>query len=143
MINHNKERRDDLIEDAFTFAGLDSLDGSSMLGKEIGGIDLSGGEWQKLAIARGYYRNRNLMILDEPTGNLDPFAESDILSKYLMMSSGKTVIIVTHRISVASLADRIIVFEKGQIVEDGSHDELLKMNGLYARLYNAQATWYE
>ena len=139
----NKERRDDLIEDAFTFAGLDSLDGSSMLGKEIGGIDLSGGEWQKLAIARGYYRNRNLMILDEPTGNLDPFAESDILSKYLMMSSGKTVIIVTHRISAASLADRIIVFEKGQIVEDGSHDELLKMNGLYARLYNAQATWYE
>lgn len=82
------------------------------------------------------------MILDEPTGNLDPIAETEIFKKYLEMSEGKTVIFVTHRISIASLADRIIVFSNGKIVEDGTHDTLLAAGGEYSRLYATQAKWY-
>lgn len=115
----------------------------TMLGKDIGGTDLSGGQWQKLAIARAHYRNRNFIILDEPTGNLDPKAEAEVFQKYITLAEGKTLLMVTHRISVAALADRIIVFANGKIAEDGTHDELIAMNGEYARLYREQAKWYD
>ena len=104
---------------------------------------MSGGQWQKLAIARAYYRDKDFFILDEPTGNLDPLAEADVFQKYLDMAQDKTVIMVTHRISVASLAERIVVFAHGKIVEDGSHEQLLEQGGEYARLYKAQAQWYD
>jgi ATP-binding cassette subfamily B protein len=160
------ERDEDRIDEALAFAGLnvsshsepadmndsspaqlelgfEGLDKNAMLGKDIGGIELSGGQWQKLAIARAYYRDRGFIILDEPTSNLDPLAEAEVFKKYLAMSKGKTVIMVTHRISVASLADRVVVFKDGEIVEDGSHDALLLNNGEYARLYSTQAQWYD
>lgn len=92
---------------------------------------------------RAYYRNRDFYILDEPTSNLDPLAEAEVFKKYIAMTEGKTVIMVTHRISVASLADMIVVFRDGEIVEDGTHDELLSRNGEYARLYSIQAQWYD
>jgi ATP-binding cassette subfamily B protein len=139
----NKPREEERIAAALDFAELDKLESDLLLGKDIGGTDLSGGQWQKLAIARGYYRNRNFIILDEPTGNLDPIAEADIFKKYLQLAANKTVIMVTHRISVASLADRIIVFSGGKVAEDGTHDELLAKNGEYARLYTTQAKWYD
>ena len=115
------------------------MDKDTLLGKDIGGTELSGGQWQKLAIARAAYRGRDFIILDEPTSNLDPLAETDIFKKYIALAEDKTVIFVTHRISVASLADRIIVFASGRIVQDGTHAELIKSEGEYSRLYKEQA----
>lgn len=83
------------------------------------------------------------MVLDEPTSNLDPLAETEIFKKFIEMTEGKTIIMVTHRISVASLVDRIVVFKNGEIVEDGTHENLLKNKGEYARLYLTQAQWYD
>lgn len=138
-----KNRSEEEIDKSLSFAGFEGADKDALLGKDIGGTDLSGGQWQKLAIARAYYRNRDFILLDEPTSNLDPVAEADVFRKYLDMTRGKTVIMVTHRISIASLADRIVVFKEGKIVEDGTHEELLNKNGEYARLYTTQAEWYD
>ena len=139
----DRERGEEDIGRALDFAGLGDVDKDADLGKDVGGTDLSGGQWQKLAIARAYYRDRNFIVLDEPTSNLDPVAEAEVFRKYMVMTEGRTVIMVTHRISIASLADRIVVFRKGRIVEDGSHEELLAKNGEYARLYAAQAQFYD
>ena len=144
-----RERNEQRIDESLDFAAFDMTDESkkrtkdSLLGKDIGGTDLSGGEWQKIAIARAYYRNRDFIILDEPTSNLDPLAETEVFQQYMDMSAGKTVITVTHRISVASLADRVVVFKDGEIVEDGTHETLLQNNGEYARLYETQAEFYD
>lgn len=138
-----KNRDESDIDTALEFSGFEGADKESMLGKDIGGTELSGGQWQKIAIARAYYRDRDFIILDEPTSNLDPLAEAEVFKKYIAMTEGKTVIMVTHRISVASLADRVVVFKDGEIVEDGSHTELLSNNGEYARLYSTQAQWYD
>lgn len=137
-----KEQNEHAIDKALHFAGFEDADKNAMLGRDIGGTELSGGQWQKIAIARAYYRNRDFMILDEPTSNLDPLAEAEIFRRYMAMTEGKTVIIVTHRISMASLADRIVVFKDGEIVEDGTHDELMSIDGEYKRLYSTQAQWY-
>lgn len=137
-----KEQNEHAIDKALHFAGFEDADKNAMLGRDIGGTELSGGQWQKIAIARAYYRNRDFMILDEPTSNLDPLAEAEIFRRYMAMTEGKTVIIVTHRISLASLADRIVVFKDGEIVEDGTHDELMSIDGEYKRLYSTQAQWY-
>lgn len=91
------------IDNALAFAGFEGADKDAMLGKDIGGTDLSGGQWQKVAIARAYYRSRDFIVLDEPTSNLDPLAEAEVFRKYIVMTKGRTVIMVTHRISVASL----------------------------------------
>lgn len=138
-----RARDEDGIGTALGFAGFEGADKDALLGKDIGGTDLSGGQWQKIAIARACYRNRDFIVLDEPTSNLDPVAEAEVFQKYMAMAEGKTVIMVTHRISVASLADRIVVFRDGEIVEDGAHDDLLSRNGEYARLYSTQAQWYD
>lgn len=137
-----KPRNEDIILTALSFAGLDDMDKDILLGKDIGGTELSGGQWQNLAIARAAYRGRNFIILDEPTSNLDPLAETEVFKKYIELAEDKTVFFVTHRISVASLADRIVVFSDGQIVQDGSHDELISCESEYARLYKEQAKWY-
>jgi ATP-binding cassette subfamily B protein len=138
-----RPRDEELISEAITFSGLNGISPNTLLGKEIGGTDLSGGEWQKLAIARAAYRNRDFIVLDEPTSNLDPLAEAEVFQKYLELTSDKTVIFVTHRISVAALAERIIVFNDGKIVEEGNHHELLAQDGKYATLYREQAKWYD
>ena len=130
------------IDKALEFSGFDGVDKTALLGKDLGGTDISGGEWQKLAIARAVYRNRDFIILDEPTGNLDPLAEADVFKKYIDLAQDKTVIFVTHRISAAALADRIIVFSDGKVIEDGTHIELLESNGEYAKLYHEQSKWY-
>lgn len=139
----SKDRNEKHIEEAIEFSGFTGADKDELLGKDIGGRELSGGQWQKLAIARACYRDRDFIILDEPTSNLDPIAETEVFKKYLEMTEGKTVIIVTHRISVASLVDRIVVFKEGEIVEDGRHDKLLLNKGEYERLYSTQAQWYD
>ncbi|MDR1299825.1 MAG: ABC transporter ATP-binding protein/permease, partial [Oscillospiraceae bacterium] len=129
----SKERDETAVDAALEFSGLGAAGKSDLLGKDIGGTDLSGGQWQELAIARAVYRNRDIVILDEPTGNLDPLAEAEVFKKYTQMSAGRTVIFVTHRISAAALAERVIVFSKGRVAEDGAPSELLALGGEYSR----------
>ncbi len=114
----------------------------TMLGKDFGGIDLSGGQWQRLAIARGLYRTHDMILLDEPTAAIDPLEEAAIYRKFAEMSADKTAFIVTHRLGSAKIADRIIVMDGGRIVETGTHEELLERHGKYEELYQAQAKWY-
>lgn len=108
-----------------------------------GGNDLSGGQWQKIAIARAAYRNKaKIMILDEPTSALDPIAEAQLYSDFARLTEDKTTILISHRLGITSVVDRILVFKDGEIIEDGSHKELLSNNGYYTKMYNAQAQWY-
>ena len=114
----------------------------SMLGREFGGRELSGGQWQRIAIARGIYRDCNLIIMDEPTSAIDPIEESNLFEKIYEQSNKKTAIIVTHRMALAKLADRIIVMKNGAIVQDGTHEQLMQMEGEYKELYQTQMKWY-
>lgn len=112
----------------------------TMLSREFDGIDLSGG--QRVAIARGFYRVHDLIVLDEPTAAIDPLEETRIYEKFTEISEGKTAIIVTHRLGSAQIADRIIVMDQGRIIEEGSHEQLVQNDGKYAEMYHAQAQWY-
>lgn len=106
------------------------------------GINLSGGESQKLAIARVFYKDAGLMILDEPSSALDPIAEYQLNHAMLSATKDKTVIFISHRLSTTRIADRIIMLENGRVVEQGSHEELLAMNGKYAQMWKVQAGAY-
>lgn len=108
-----------------------------------GGIRPSGGQWQKLAIARFFYRNAPVLILDEPTAAIDAISEAQIFDNIYKFMKGKTVIIISHRFSTVRNADRIIVLDKGKIIEDGSHEELLSKNGKYAKSFHLQAEGYK
>lgn len=114
-----------------------------MLSKEFGGTDLSGGQWQRIAIARGLYKENDLIILDEPTSSINPIEESRIFNQFRKISKNKTAIYITHRLGSVKIADRIIVLRDGEIVEEGSFFELIQYNGYFSDLYNAQAQWYE
>ena len=140
----NDDKVDNVLEKVRLKEAVDNLpDGKdTLISKEFGGTDLSGGQWQRIAIARAAYKNGNLVIFDEPTAAIDPYEEVRIMETLLDVSRGKTVVIVTHRIGAARLADKIIAVKNGTIVEMGTHDELLSKNGEYARLYNTQASWY-
>ena len=107
------------------------------------GVMLSGGESQKVAIARAFYKNCPYVILDEPSANLDPVAEYNLNRAMIEASDNKTVIFISHRLSTTVHADRIYVMEKGRIIESGSHEELMKMNGTYAYMFNLQAEKYK
>lgn len=114
----------------------------TVLGKEFGGTDLSGGQWQLIALARAYFRENDLIILDEPTSAIDPILENEIFRNFESMCKDKTAIIVTHRLGVTKLADRIIVLENGRIIEDGSHEKLMEYEEKYAKLFKGQSDWY-
>ncbi|MGA9767463.1 MAG: ABC transporter ATP-binding protein [Blastocatellia bacterium] len=114
-----------------------------MLGRRFeGGVDLSGGEWQKVALARAYMRDAQVLILDEPTASLDARAEYEVFVRFSQLVAGRMAVIISHRFSTVRMADRIIVLREGQIVEDGSHAELLGRGGLYAELFTLQAEGY-
>ena len=106
------------------------------------GIDLSGGEWQRIAIARSLISSAPVHILDEPTAALDPVAESEIYGLFAKISEGKSTIFITHRLGAARLADEILVFADGFIAEQGTHDELIDKNGIYAEMFESQRGWY-
>ena len=118
--------------------GLDTL-----LSKEFGGTDLSGGQWQRVAIARGLYKFNNFIVLDEPTAAIDPVEEGKIFNKFKELSKDKTAIIVTHRMGTVKIADRVVVLDKGEILQIGTHEELLSINGQYKTMYDAQSKWYD
>ncbi len=112
---------------------------NDVLGKEFGGRDLSGGQWQQLACARGFYKNSDFLVLDEATSAIDPLKEKAMYDAFKRELGGKTGIIVTHRLGAVSLADRIVVLEHGRIVQQGTHHELLSQDGPYLQLWNIQA----
>jgi ATP-binding cassette, subfamily B, bacterial len=115
-----------------------------MIGKKFSsGVDLSGGEWQKLALGRAYMRNAQMIILDEPTAALDARAEHEVFQRFSGLMKGKTGIIISHRFSTVRMADRILVLERGHLLEIGSHQELLEKKGRYAELFNLQAKGYQ
>lgn len=118
--------------------GYDSLLGPAF----VGGSDLSLGQWQRVALARAYFRNAPLLILDEPTASLDPRGEYEIFRRVRDLAAGNTVLLVSHRFSNVRIADRIVVFEGGRIVEQGSHDDLMATDGVYAELFELQAKGY-
>jgi ATP-binding cassette subfamily B protein len=114
-----------------------------MLGRRFdGGVDLSGGEWQKLALARAYLRNSQLLILDEPTAALDARSEYQVFQRFAELTAGKMALFISHRFSTVRMADRIIVLENGSIAEDGTHEKLTRMGGRYAEMFELQAASY-
>ncbi len=124
---------------------IDKLPGGydQQLGKQfVGGQDLSGGEWQKLAIARAYMREAEIIILDEPTAALDARAEAEVFARFKSLSESATALLISHRFSTVRMADRIVVLEQGKVLETGTHAELMTLNGHYAELFELQAAGY-
>ena len=119
--------------------GLDEMVGSF----SEHGNNVSGGQWQRIALTRALIRkDSRLIILDEPTAALDPIAEAELYRDFAALTGDKTTLLISHRLGIASVVDRILVFDEGRIVEDGSHNDLMERNGVYAKLYRAQAEWY-
>ena len=107
-----------------------------------GGQGLSGGEWQRIAIARAFTRNPELLILDEPAAALDAVAEAELYRQFAELLGGRTALLISHRLGSARMADRIVVLQRGRIVEQGRHDELVAVQGVYAAMWEEQASWY-
>ncbi len=152
VIFGNLEMKDDLegIKNAIKKSGADSYleDLPKGLDQIVGktfedGVDLSGGQWQKLALARAFFRDAPILILDEPTSAIDAKAEYEIFERVGQLQKDKTVIIISHRFSTVRNADRILVLDEGRIVEEGNHEKLMKKKGLYAELFNIQAQGYK
>ncbi len=136
-VNHADDEK--ITQANLTFLHDSHLSLDTMLGKEFGGRDLSGGQWQQLSCARGFYKNSEFLVLDEATSAIDPLKEKAMYDSFRRELNGKTGIIITHRLGAVSLADKIVVLEHGHIVQEGTHDELLKEDGLYSQLWKIQA----
>jgi ATP-binding cassette, subfamily B, bacterial len=114
-----------------------------VLGRRFeGGVDLSGGEWQKIALARAYLRDAQVLILDEPTAALDARSEHEVFERFAELTKGKMALLISHRFSTVKMADRILVLEGGRIAEEGHHNELLQNKGRYAEMFELQAASY-
>ena len=115
-----------------------------LLGRRFAGaMDLSGGQWQKVALARAYMRDASLLILDEPTSALDARAEFEVFERFTELIQGKSAVIISHRFSTVRMADVILFLEYGRLLEMGSHEELMERDGRYAELFNLQARGYQ
>lgn len=142
----SKIERDDqlfkaLIQSGYNIEDLSKLDDS--LGSEFhGGYDLSGGQWQKIALSRAFLRESQVIVLDEPTASLDPIAEYNLFRQFLDLVEGKTAIYISHRLRICVEADRILVLQNGKLIEQGTHKDLLSSNGVYAQMYNSQSEIY-
>lgn len=141
---------DSKVMDALKFVGLDSMfnEYEDFLDKELGklsegSIELSGGQWQRLAVARTVLSDHSILILDEVTAAIDPIQESEIYGLFEKTSRDKTTIFITHRLGATKFVDCIFVIDNGGILEQGTHDELLKLDGKYASMYREQSRWYE
>ena len=139
------------IKECIDYAGLsDTIDKlpqglNTHIGREVylDGVLLSGGQMQRLMLARALYKNGPILLLDEPTAALDPLAESEIYQKYSDMANNKTSLFISHRLASTRFCDRIILIEDGGIKEEGSHEDLLKLNGEYAKLFEVQSCYYK
>ena len=146
-----REVTDNEIETAAKYAGADKFinDLNKKYDTPIGtlddnGINLSAGQWQKIVLARTLLRkDSKIFVMDEPTSALDPISEARLYEEVQGLTSDRTTIMVSHRLGATSFMDRILVFDKGKIVEDGSHEELMNMKGMYYKMYTAQAKWYK
>jgi len=107
------------------------------------GMDVSGGEWQKIAIARALYANTPCMILDEPTASLSPMTESKLYKRFAEITKDKTSLLISHRLGSTKLSDVLFVLENGVIAETGTHDELMAVNGIYSEMFKSQRSWYD
>lgn len=117
---------------------------NTILGRDFdGATDISGGQWQRIAIARAFMGNKPVLILDEPTSQLDPIAESNLYHEFFGMAKGKTSIFITHRLASTMITDKIFVISDGHITENGTHDELIKNDSLYAKMFESQKQWYK
>lgn len=142
---HDSERILKAARDSLAIDIIEQLeDGlNQMLGRRFErGANLSGGEWQKFALARAYIRDAQVLILDEPTAALDAQAEYEMFRRFSELTAGRTAVLISHRFSTARLADRILVLRDGRVTEDGSHDQLLARGGRYAELFSLQAAGY-
>ncbi|MED2037899.1 ABC transporter ATP-binding protein [Bacillus wiedmannii] len=143
---HDTNKIKDATKQAGIYDYIESLPNKSKtyLGRFLQeGEELSGGQWQKIAIARALFKNSPIMILDEPTSALDPLSEKEIFDKFQQMALGKTAIMISHKMSAAKLADKILVLDNGALVETGSHKELIENYKTYYKLYTTQANLYE
>ena len=139
------------IKECIDYAGLsDTIDKlpkglNTHIGREVylDGVLLSGGQTQRLMLARALYKNGPILLLDEPTAALDPLAESEIYQKYSDMANKKTSLFISHRLASTRFCDRIILIEDGGVKEEGSHEDLLKLNGEYAKLFEVQSRYYK
>jgi ATP-binding cassette, subfamily B, bacterial len=114
-----------------------------MLGRRFdGGVDLSGGEWQKVALGRAYMREAQVLILDEPTAALDARAEYEVFLRFAELTRGRMAVLISHRFSTVRMADRILVLQGGELVDHGTHEDLVARGGLYAELFSLQAAGY-
>lgn len=115
----------------------------TLLGRDFsGGVDISGGQWQRIAIARSFMGNKPFLLLDEPTSQLDPMAESALYSEFAEMARGKTALFITHRLASTMITDRILVIHNGVVSEEGTHEELMARGGRYAQMFQSQRQWY-
>ncbi|MGC9222448.1 MAG: ABC transporter ATP-binding protein [Terracidiphilus sp.] len=144
-VPHTTEEIESAAEKSLAAGVIDKLEHhyDQMLGRRFeGGVDLSGGEWQKLALARAYLRDAQLLILDEPTAALDARSEYEVFERFAELTFGKMALLISHRFSTVRMADRIVVLEGGSLVEEGSHDQLIALGGRYAAMFEMQAASY-
>jgi ATP-binding cassette subfamily B protein len=144
-VEHSQEEIEYAADKSMAAGVVATLPGGydQMLGRRFdGGVDLSGGEWQKLALARAYLRDAQLLILDEPTASLDARSEFEVFQRFAELTFGKMALVISHRFSTVRMADRIVVLEAGRIVEEGSHAELIALGGRYASMFEMQAASY-
>jgi ATP-binding cassette subfamily B protein len=114
-----------------------------LLGRRFeGGVDLSGGEWQKMALARAYLREAQILILDEPTASLDARSEYEVFQRFAELTEDKMALLISHRFSTVRMADRIVVLENGRIAEEGNHEQLIELGGRYSGMFELQAASY-
>jgi ATP-binding cassette subfamily B protein len=143
------EADESAVRDAAGKSGADQVieglpDGyAQLLGRRFeGGVDLSGGEWQKVALARAYLREAQFLILDEPTAALDAVSEYEVFQRFAELTENKMALLISHRFSTVRMADRIVVLENGKIAEEGNHDQLVARGGKYSEMFELQAASY-
>jgi ATP-binding cassette, subfamily B, bacterial len=142
---HSQEELDLAAHKSLADTVINKLSGGweQMLGRRFeGGVELSGGEWQKIALARAYLRDAQLLILDEPTAALDARSELEVFERFAELTEGKMALLISHRFSTVRMADRIVVLSRGHLIEEGSHDQLMARGGVYAGMFEMQAASY-
>ena len=141
----NQHRIVEAAEKSLADTGVSELEGGfdHLLGRRFeGGANLSGGEWQKVGLARAYMRDAQVLILDEPTAALDARAEYHVFERFAELTRVRMAVLISHRFSTVRMADRIVVLENGGVTEDGTHEEALALEGRYAELFTLQAAGY-